>query len=273
VTNEAHEQEKVDERQALSAKAVHKALLQEGEEELERSSSALGWSAFAAGISIGLSLIAQGVLRHHLPDTQWRPLITSLGYPVGFIVVTLGRQQLYTETTLTACLPLLQHRSRAVLLDVLRLWAVVFIGNMIGAALFAFAAAWTTTFSVGLSRTFSEIGAEAVRYDFATAFVKGIFGGWIIALVVWLMPSADAARIWVIGLLTYCLAAAELTHIIAGSLDVMFAIFSGHVSWATFLTRYGLPVFLGNSIGGLVFVSALNHAQVTHGENSRPHPL
>jgi len=267
MADEAREQEKVDQRQALSAKAVHKALLQEGEEELERSTGALAWSAFAAGISIGLSLVAQGVLRHHLPDTQWRPLITSLGYPVGFIVVTLGRQQLYTETTLTACLPLLHHRTRQVLLNVLRLWAAVFIGNMIGAALFAFAAAWTSTFSVELARAFSEIGQQAVRYDFGTAFVKGIFGGWIIALVVWLMPSADAARIWVIGLLTYCLAAAELTHIIAGSLDVMFAIFSGDVSWRTFLSHYGVPVFLGNSIGGLVFVSALNHAQATHGED------
>ena len=105
MTDEAGENDKADDRQALSARVVHKALRQEGEEELERSSSALAWSALAAGISMGLSLLAQGTLRHHLPDTEWRILITSLGYAVGFIAVTLGRQQLFTETTLTAMLP------------------------------------------------------------------------------------------------------------------------------------------------------------------------
>ena len=88
----------------------------------------------------------------------------------------------------------------------------------------------------------------------------------MIALMVWLMPSAHQARIWVILIITWCLAAAELTHIIAGSLDVMFAVMSGAVSWGTFVTRFAVPVLLGNSIGGIIFVAALNHAQVVHGE-------
>ena len=266
MTDEADEKDKADDRQALSARVVHKALRQEGEEELERSSSALAWSALAAGISMGLSLLAQGTLRHHLPDSEWRILITSLGYAVGFIAVTLGRQQLFTETTLTAMLPFLKHKRMDVLANVVRLWVVVFIANMVGAFLFAWTTVWTTTFSPELSRTMVEIGLEGVRYDFATAFVKAIFGGWMIALMVWLMPSAHHARIWVILIITWCLAAAELTHIIAGSLDVMFAVMSGAVSWGTFVTRFAVPVLLGNSIGGIVFVAALNHAQVVHGE-------
>lgn len=267
MADQAHEQHRADEREALSARTVHKALLQEGETELRRSSGALAWSALAAGLTMGLSLVAQGALRHHLPDTDWRVLLTSLGYSVGFIAVTLGRQQLFTETTLTAILPFLHHPQRDVLLNVLRLWAVVFAANLAGAFLFAWAAAWTTTFSPELSITFAEIGTEKARYDFATAFVKGIFGGWMIALMVWLMPSAHEARIFVIALITWCLAVAELTHIIAGSIDVMFAVLSGAVSWWTFVVGFAIPVFLGNSIGGLVFVAALNHAQVTHGES------
>lgn len=268
MSDQVEEQHKATERQALSARAVHKALRQEGEDELERSSGALGWSALAAGISMGLSLVAQGALRHHLPDTEWRILIVGLGYSVGFIAVTLGRQQLFTETTLTALLPFLHHRSMDVLLNVLRLWGVVLVANMVGAFLFAWASAWTTTFSPELSRTMVEIGREGVSHDFATAFVKAIFGGWMIALMVWLMPSAQGTRIWVILIITWCLSVAELTHIIAGSLDVMFAVMSGAVSWGTFLTRFAIPVFLGNSIGGIVFVAALNHAQVAAGEST-----
>lgn len=269
VADEVKDQYKADERQALSAKAVHKALLQEGETELERSSAGLGWSALAAGISMGLSLIAQGVLRHHLPDAGWATLITSLGYSVGFIAVTLGRQQLFTETTLTALLPFLHDKRRPVLLNILRLWTVVLVANMAGAFLFAWAAASTTAFSPELSRTFAEIGVESASHDFPTAFVKAIFGGWMIALMVWLMPSAHEARIWVILIITYCLSAAELTHIVAGSIDVMFAALSGDVSWWTFISRYAVPVFLGNSLGGVIFVTAINHAQVAHESEAR----
>ena len=136
----------------------------------------------------------------------------------------------------------------------------------VGAAVFAAAAAWTTAFSEPLSRTFAEIGAKNASYTFGTAFAKGVFGGWIIALMVWLMPGAHHARIWVIAALAWCLAAGELTHIIAGSVDVMFAIWWGHVSWIAFLNRFATPVLLGNTIGGLVFVALLNHVQVAADE-------
>lgn len=256
------DESKATERKALSAKIVHEALLHEGEEELARPSDALAWSGVAAGISMGLSLLVQGALKHHLPDTNWEKLITSLGYPIGFIAVTLGRQQLYTETTLTAFLPFLHHKRADVFRNVVRLWLVVLIANIIGAALFAFSASWTTTFSPELSREFVAIGERETQHGFATAFVKAIFGGWMIALMVWLMPSADVARIWVIGAITYTLAVTELTHIIAGSVDVLFAVFSGQVSFVTFLGDFFVPVLLGNTIGGVVFVAALNHAQV-----------
>jgi formate/nitrite transporter FocA (FNT family) len=259
---------KVVERQALGARSVHDALLLEGEEEIGRHWSGLAWSGLASGISMGLSLVAQGVLRHHLPDTSWRKLIVSAGYSVGFIAVTLGRQQLYTETTLTAFLPFLHHRRLEVFGKVARLWLVVLAANLVGAFLFAWAAAWTTTFDADLSRTFSELGAEQLRFDVPTAFVKGIFGGWMIALMVWLLPAADTARISVIAAITFCLAAADLTHIIAGSLEGFYAVLTGYATLGTYVVHYGIPVLFGNSIGGLVFVAALNHAQVRAGDES-----
>jgi formate/nitrite transporter FocA (FNT family) len=262
VAEDRKEQQKADEREALSAKAVHRALLQEGENELSRPSRSLAWSGLAAGISIGLSLIAQGVLLRHLPDSEWRLLLTSLGYSVGFIAVTLGRQQLFTETTLTAMLPLL-HTGRG-LLNVVRLWVVVLAANLAGAAIFAAASAFTTTFSPELTRAMVDIGLEQVRYPFTTAVVKGIFGGWMIALMVWLMPSSHGSRLIVIAIITWLLAAAEFTHIIAGSADVLFAVMKGEVGFGTFVVSFMVPVLLGNSIGGIVFVAALNHAQVVN---------
>ncbi len=259
---EGKEEERAAEHEAVNARIVHKALLKEGEGELERTWHALGFSGLAAGASMGLSLLLQGGLKHYVPDVSWERLITSLGYPAGFIAVTLGRQQLYTETTLTAFLPFLHHRRTDVLFNVLRLWTVVLIANVLGAFLFAWAAAWTTAFSPELRGTFAEIGAREMSHGFSAAFVKGIFGGWMIALMVWLMPSAEVSRIWVIGLITYILAVSELTHIVAGSLDGLFAVLEGRATVGTFAWNFFIPVLAGNTIGGIVFVAALNHAQV-----------
>jgi formate-nitrite transporter family protein len=94
------------ERTALRAAVIHEAIRVEGEGELSRPVTALIWSGFAAGLSMGFSLVATGLIQAHLPDTAWRPLIADLGYSVGFLAAILGRQQLYTENTLTVILPL-----------------------------------------------------------------------------------------------------------------------------------------------------------------------
>jgi formate/nitrite transporter FocA (FNT family) len=103
------EQEEVEWRGAPHTEVVYEAIREEGENELRRSSSTLAWDGLAAGLSMGFPLVAEGLLRSHLPDAGWRPLVAKLGYGVGFLVIVLGRQQLFTENTLTAVLPLLQR--------------------------------------------------------------------------------------------------------------------------------------------------------------------
>src|SRR5215212_3515823 len=144
---EEAEQEEAERRSAPSGKIVYKAILKEGEEELARPSSALFWSGLAAGLSMGFSMIAEGLLHAHLPDAPWRPLVAKFGYSVGFLIVILGRQQLFTENTLTPVLPLLRKKTADCLRNVLRLWAVVLLANLLGALLFALVLAKTPTFS------------------------------------------------------------------------------------------------------------------------------
>src|SRR3954467_7851640 len=93
--------EEADKRSTTSAKVVHEAIRLEGTEELERPSSSIGWSGLAAGLTMGCSMIAQGLLQARLPEAPWRELLASFGYCLGFVFVTMGRQQLFTETTLT----------------------------------------------------------------------------------------------------------------------------------------------------------------------------
>src|SRR4051812_24059379 len=66
---EEWEEEEIHEKSAASAETVYKAILLEANEELIRPSSALAWSGLAAGLSMGFSLITEGLMASHLPDT------------------------------------------------------------------------------------------------------------------------------------------------------------------------------------------------------------
>lgn len=241
---------------------MHDAILVEGEEELERTTSALWWSGLAAGLSMGFSLVAEGLLRIALPDTPWRPLIAKLGYTVGFFIVVLGRQQLYTENTLTAVLPVLTKQSPGTLSKMLRLWGIVLAANLLGAAIFAWATAVTPAFEWPARQAFAELGMHASAVTFWPALIKGIYAGWLIALMVWLLPAADTAKPIVITVLTYLVGLGQLTHIIAGSVEVLYVVFAGGLPFTSYLA-YMVPTLIGNTAGGVLFVALLNHKQAT----------
>ena len=252
--------EEADDRSSTTAKVVHEAIRLEGTEELERASSSVAWSALAAGLTICTSMLGQGVLMAALPDTAWRPLVASFGYTLGFIFVTMGRQQLFTETTLTAMLPVL-HRTHA-LSEGARYWAIVFAANIVGTLLFAAAMMIPHLVRPELLQSFSDLGVKAVEAGLAGVLVKGVIAGWLIALMVWLMPAAASARILVTVAVTWLIAAGEFSHVIAGSSEAAVAAMQGAIGWQDYALGFLMPAFIGNSVGGVVFVALLNHAQV-----------
>jgi len=259
------EEQEAEERSAPSAQVVHETIKREGESELSRPSSALAWSGLAAGLSMGFSLVAEGLLRNKLPEAEWRPLIAKFGYSLGFLLVILGRQQLFTENTLTPIIPLLTRRDKDSLVNTLRLWGVVLVTNLVGAFLFALVITNTSVFEPDVKRTFADIGREAMEPAFMTLLVRGIFAGWLIALMVWLLPFAESARVLVIIILTYIVGLGSFSHIIAGSVEALYLVANGTRTIWDYLGGYMLPTLIGNILGGVSLVAALNHAQVVAG--------
>src|ERR1044072_4279490 len=136
--NLSDEQKKQVEKQSRpNAALIHETIRAEGESELERAGWALILSGLAAGLSMGFSLVVQGGLHANLPPGPARRLWGPLGYTIGFLIVVLGRQQLFTENTLTPVLPLLHSRNLATFGRVVRLWVLVLGANIIGTWLFA----------------------------------------------------------------------------------------------------------------------------------------
>ena len=263
------QQQEAEDRTSVSALVVHEAIRHDGEEELNRPVSALAWSGLAAGMSMGFSFVTQALLRAYLPDAPWRPLLVRLGYPVGFLIVIIGRQQLFTENTLTAIIPLLARRDLSTLARVVRLWSVVLLANLVGAHLFAWVVGNTPMFSHEVQHSMLQLATKAAEVSFGTAVLRGIFAGWLIAMVVWMLAATETGRFAVIVVLTYVVGLAELTHIIAGSVEVLFLAMVGAKSWLAVVWGYLVPTLIGNIVGGVSLTAAVNHAQVVAGMNRK----
>ena len=263
------QQQEAEDRSPVSALVVHEAIRHDGEEELIRPVSALAWSGFAAGMSMGFSLVAMALLHAYLPDQPWRPLLAKLGYPLGFLIVIIGRQQLFTENTLTAIIPLLARRNLRTLGLVARIWVVVLVANLVGAHLFAWIVGNTPMFNPHVQHSMLQLATESANVTWGEAVLRGIFAGWLIALVVWMLAASESGRALIIIILTYIVGLAGLTHIVAGSVEVLFLVMVGAKSWGAFAWGYMLPTLIGNSIGGVSLTAAVNHAQVVAGMATR----
>nr|WP_314522857.1 formate/nitrite transporter family protein [uncultured Rahnella sp.] len=244
------------------AAAVHEVIRMEGEKELERDGQALLWSAIAAGLSISASLMAKGILHARLPDTPERFFIENIGYTVGFIIVIMARQQLFTENTVTAVLPIMQKPTGRNILLLLRLWGIVLAGNVIGGGLAALVFHLVHFFDTATDEAFRTISMDIMKKDPEGMFVGGMVSGWLIATMVWMIPSAGTAKLWVIMLMTYMVAIGDLTHIVVGSVEVLYLVFSGAIPWYEFIWPFALPTLAGNIFGGTFIFALISHAQI-----------
>jgi formate/nitrite transporter FocA (FNT family) len=245
-----------------NAALIHETIRAEGEGELDRGTWALIWSGLAAGLSIGFSLVVQGELYARLPAGPARDLLSPLGYTIGFLIVIVGRQQLFTENTITPILALFHNRDAKTLRNVLRLWGIVLVANIVGAVLFAAALAHGPWFEPDVLSAFGDIGRQTIAADFSVTFVHGIYAGWLIALMVWLLPGAQYSRPLIILLITYVVGLCGFSHIIAGSVECAFLVQTGQATVSDFLGRFFAPTLLGNIVGGIALVAALNYGQV-----------
>jgi len=244
------------------ALVIHEIIREEGEQELERSNTGLALSALAGGLTMGFSFLAEALLRASLPDTPWRHSVESFGYSVGFIIVVLGRQQLFTENTLTAILPVVTRRDVSTLLSAGRLWAIVLAANLVGTWIFAALVHVHQIFTPDVDVALQSIAVEAIPPVFYATLLKAFFAGWLIALMVWILPSAQSARLITILIITYVVSLAHLSHIVAGSAEAAYSVLSGTASFGDYFMYFLVPTLIGNIIGGVVLVTILNHGSI-----------
>lgn len=246
----------------IGAIVIHEIVRDQGEEELERPTSSLAWSSMAAGLSIGFSFLTEATIQGALPDTGWSHLVSGFGYSIGFLIVVLGRQQLFTETTLTAMIPALTRPSWRTALGTLRVWVVVLAGNLVATWLFAAMTALAHPLPDQTMHAMRMIGDHTMDQPFWRTLIQGGSAGWLIGLMVWLLPGAGPGRPLIIILLTYVVAICGFPHIVAGSTEAAFVVWNGGASFGDYCLRFLLPTLIGNSVGGTILAALLNHAPI-----------
>ncbi|MBY4892855.1 formate/nitrite transporter family protein [Rhodobacteraceae bacterium N5(2021)] len=256
------EEEAIDEATSLSSKLVYEVIRREGEEELSRPAKSLIYSGIAAGILISFSVIGEAILRTYLPDTPSRYLIENLGYSFGFLLVIMGRMQLFTENTITTILPLAAERSMSCLVAVVQLWVIVLVANVVGAAVAAAFIVFGGALAPEIVTTINDLSYHATGFPPLEGFMRAIPAGILVAAIVWMLPSQSGSELLLIVLFTWLIAAGDFTHIIAGSVEMWVLLLQGDLVLGQALFSFFLPVLTGNIVGGTLVFALLAWGQV-----------
>ncbi|MCQ0986281.1 formate/nitrite transporter family protein [Jiella marina] len=256
-------------RDFFSFEEIFARVLSVADHELDASNRYLFWSGLGAGGALGLTFLARVIFSESAGETT-PGLLGNLLYPVGFLIIVLGRYQLFTENTLTPVVLVLTKLASVA--NLLRLWLVVFVANMIGAVGVSALLAFFDVLDPPRVEKALEMGRHAHETGWFQIFSKAIFAGWIVAAMVWLIHSCKdtTSRVFVVWLLMYFIGVGGFFHVITSSVEVFFLAFrDSSVDLLPLFPDFVLPVALGNTIGGVTFVAVLNYALFAEHKDSK----
>lgn len=258
------EEHQVTKRESIGSRVVHEVIRRQGDEELKRPWPSLLWSGFAAGVAISTSILGEASIERHLPDAPWRPLVASFGYTLGFLIVVLSRLQLFTESTLSAVIPVMTEPTAVNLARIARLWSIVFLANIAGTLFIA----WLTVNGwIGVADSLPsqlDVAHQALAHPPFAILTAGVPAGFLIAAVAWTLPTGRGQEFWIVLAFTYFIALGGFAHVIAGSGEAWLLMLHGDISIGAAIFGFIVPALFGNVIGGTGLFALLAHAQVRH---------
>lgn len=252
-----------------TANEIYEQVSRNARHELERSILSLAVSGLAGGTTMGLTALSTSIMLALLGPTPAAKAVAGLLYPIGFIAVILGRAQLFTENTLYPVALMLAERRHG--WKTLRLWAIVLPSNVLGAFLFALLAVRTGALTPAVIAAMTHLGVDAVNFTPSHVFWSGVMGGWIIALVAWLVSGSHSitGSVLLIGLLTFVVGLGGFAHCVATSGEILAAILDHQLPVLRYFAWLA-PATLGNICGGVLMVTLLEYGQVK-GEEESPY--
>jgi formate/nitrite transporter FocA (FNT family) len=250
-----------------SAEEIYEQVAKNARQELKRPSLALCLSGFGGGVFMGLSALGPAIVLALLGTSPGAQMISRMFYPMGFIVVIIGRSQLFTENTLYPVALVLREKRQ--FWNTLRLWSVVLPSNVLGALTFASLCSLTPALSPAVLHALSQLGTDALSKPTTAVFWSGVMAGWIIATAAWLVSGSHSitGSVMVIWMLMFIVALGNFSHCIATSGEILTTVLTGHASLIAYLRWFG-PAVAGNVCGGVGMVTILQYGQVIFGKEA-----
>ena len=257
-----HEETAIREQMPHRAPVLFEIIRRNGQEEIERPVQSLWWSGLVAGLSIGFSVLTPAMLLRYLPQAAWTEIVAQLGYSVGFVIVILSRQQLFTENVITAVVPVMAKSHLHNLLLMMRLWAIVLVANVVGATLFSVFLHYSGAINPELAAAIHKFCAPLLDMQPLDTMSRSMVSGFLIASLVWILAGYEGSRLGIIVLMTYLIALGGFNHIVAGSVEASYLLLEGSMRPGYAVTTFFIPTLLGNVIGGTVIFTLLSYGQI-----------
>jgi formate/nitrite transporter FocA (FNT family) len=252
-----------------TAEDIYEQVAQNAKTELKRSTVSLAISGFAGGIFMGLSGLGTALVLGLFGTSPMTHFIATMFYPIGFIVVIIGRAQLFTENTLYPVALVLSEKRE--LWNTTRLWCTVLPANVLGALAFATLAARTTALMPQTRDALIHLGTEAAQRPGHAVFWSAVTAGWIIATAAWLVSGSHSitGSVMILWILTYLVGLGNFAHCIATSGEILSAVVSGQLSTGSYFHWLWIAV-AGNVCGGVLMVTLLEYGQAILAKNEVP---
>jgi formate/nitrite transporter FocA (FNT family) len=243
-----------------SAEEIYKQVARNAETELKRTSLSLAISGVTGGMFMGLSALGVGIVVAILGASPGVYVLSRMFYPLGFIVVILGRSQLFTENTLYPVALVLAEKKE--LWNTLRLWSIVLPSNVFGALLFSMLVALTPALPPSILHAIASLGVTATHMSTASIFWSAVMAGWIIATTAWLVSGSHSitGSVMLIWSLTFVVGLGGFAHCIATSGEILTAVLTRQIPWTAY-PHWLLWAVLGNICGGVLMVTLLEYGQ------------
>ncbi len=245
-------------RDRFDTDEVFQRIIAAADSEIGTGTRELLFSALAGGFAISITFLLYVSMS---AKTGGDPLLGSLLYPLGFVYIILGGYELYTENTLPPVALVLERL--ASLPALLRIWFTVVLGNFAGGMLGALVLATTGVFSPEATAMALELSLEGYETPFWDLFFKAGFAGLIVAGVVWLDYAArdTVSRLFLVYMAFLAIPLGGLFHVVVSFTELSYLMFMGEVAFFSGLLYFVVPVFLGNTFGGVLLVAVVNYFQ------------
>lgn len=215
---------------------------------------------FLAGSFIALGFLVDIRVSANLPK-DWGTFGSFLGasvFPVGLILVIIAGGELLTGNMMA--LPIALMSGRISWSKLANNWFWITISNFVGAVFVAYFfghVVGLTEAGPFLAKTVA-VATGKLDDSFIQAFFSAIGCNWLVALAVWIAYGSDDVGGKILGIwfpiMTFV--AIGFQHVVANMFVIPAAIFAGHFTWLDYIRNF-VPVFLGNAVGGALFVAGV----------------